>query len=80
MTRPLRDEKDFMKYRQRLIKVKTLDPIENRQQFKGRLLGVSEKRIEIEIDGGIFQIPLSNVAKANLEFDRDVLRKGHPIK
>ena len=80
LTRPLRTEKDFMKYRHRLIKVKTLDPIENRRQFKGRLLGVSEKRIEIEIDGGVFQIPLSNVGKANLEFDRDVLRKGHPIK
>jgi ribosome maturation factor RimP len=80
LTRPLRDEKDFMKYRHSLIKVKTLDPIENRRQFKGRLLGVSEKRIEIEIDGGVFQIPLSNVAKANLEFDRDVLKKGYPIK
>lgn len=80
LDRPLRGEKDFIKYRHSLIKVKTLDPIENRRQFKGRLLGISENRIEIEIDGGIFQIPLSNVAKANLEFDRDVLRKGHPIK
>jgi ribosome maturation factor RimP len=80
LTRPLRNEKDFMKYRHRLIKVKTLDPIENRRQFKGRLLGVSEKQIEIEIDGGVFQIPLSNVVKANLEFDRDVLRKEPPIK
>jgi ribosome maturation factor RimP len=80
LTRPLRNEKDFMKYCHRLIKVKTLDPIENRRQFKGRLLGVSEKQIEIEIDGGVFQIPLSNVVKANLEFDRDMLRKGNPIK
>jgi ribosome maturation factor RimP len=60
--------------------VKTVDPIENRRQFKGRLLGVSENRIEIEVDGGVFQIPLSNVAKANLEIDRDALRKEHNIK
>ena len=80
LNRPLRDEKDFVKYRHRLVKVKTHDPIENRRQFKGRLLGITENRIEIEIDGGIFQIPLSNVAKANLEFDRDVLWKGYPIK
>jgi ribosome maturation factor RimP len=80
LTRPLKTEKDFMKYRHRLIKVKTVDPIENRRQFKGRLLGVSENRIEIEGDGGIFQIPLSNVAKANLEVDQDVLRKEHPMK
>jgi ribosome maturation factor RimP len=80
LTRPLKTEKDFMKYCHRLIKVKTVDPIENRRQFKGRLLGVSENRIEIEVDGGIFQIPLSNVAKANLEIDRDALRKEHNIK
>lgn len=80
LTRPLRTEKDFMKYRHRLVKVKTVDPIENRRQFKGKLLGVFENRIEIESEEGIFQIPLSNVAKANLEVDRDVLRKGHPIK
>jgi len=80
LTRSLKTEKDFMKYCHRLIKVKTVDPIENRRQFKGRLLGVSENRIEIEGEGGVFQIPLSNVAKANLEVDRDVFRKGHPIK
>jgi ribosome maturation factor RimP len=80
LTRPLRTEKDFMKYRHRLIRIKTVNPIENRRQFKGRLLGFYENRIEIEIEGEVFQIPLSNVAKANLEIDQDVLRKGHPIK
>jgi ribosome maturation factor RimP len=80
LTRSLKTEKDFMKYCHRLIKVKTVEPIENRRQFKGRLLGVSENRIEIEGEGGVFQIPLSNVAKANLEIDRDVFRKRHPIK
>ncbi len=60
--------------------MKTVDPIENRRQFKGKLLGVSENRIEIEVSGGVFQIPLSNVAKANLEIDGDVFRKEDPIK
>jgi ribosome maturation factor RimP len=79
LTRLLKTEKDFMKYRHRLIRVKTIDPIQNRRQFKGKLLGVSEKRIEIEVDGGVFQIPLSNVAKANLEIDQDVFHKEHAI-
>ena len=35
---------------------------------------------EIEVEGGVFQIPLSNVAKANLEIDQDMLRKEHLIK
>lgn len=79
LTRSLKTEKDFMKYRHRLIRVKTIDPIRNRRRFKGKLLGVSENRIEIEVDGGVFQIPLSNVAKANLEIDQDVFRKEHTI-
>ena len=73
LTRPLKKEKDFMKYRNQIIKVKTINPIENRRQFKGKLLGISENRIEIEMDGGFFQIPLSNVAKANLEIDWNIL-------
>jgi ribosome maturation factor RimP len=69
LTRPLKSEKDFNKYRNRLITVKTVEPIENRRKFKGKLLGISESRIEIEMEGGVFQIPLSNVARANLEMD-----------
>ncbi len=80
LTRPLKTEKDFMKYLHRLVKIRTVDPIQNRRQFKGKLLWVSENGVQIEVDGGIFQIPLSNVAKANLEIDQDVLRKEHRIK
>ncbi len=80
LTRPLKTEKDFMKYRNSLIKVKTLDAIQNRRLFKGRLVGVSDSQIEIEAEGGIFQIPLSNVAKANLEVDPDLLRKERATK
>jgi ribosome maturation factor RimP len=69
LTRPLRSQKDFLKYRNHLIKLKTIAPIENRRQFKGKLLRVHENQIEIEMDGGVFQISLSNVAKANLELE-----------
>jgi ribosome maturation factor RimP len=74
LDRPLKKEEDFIKYRGRLIKVKTSHPIGVRRQFKGRLLGLSEGRIEIEADGEVFRIPLSDVAKANLEIDSYPLR------
>jgi ribosome maturation factor RimP len=80
LTRSLKTEKDFIKYCNHFIKVKTVDPIENRRQFKGKLLGVSGGRIEIKGEGGVFQISLSNVAKANLEIERDLFQKGHPTK
>ena len=69
LNRPLRNEKDFFKYRGRVIRVKTFDPIEQRRQFKGRLRGVVDNKIEMEIDKGEIHIPLSNIAKANLEIE-----------
>jgi ribosome maturation factor RimP len=69
LTRSLKTEKDFIRYCDHWIKVKTFNPIENRRQFRGKLLKFVENRIEIETEGGIFQIPLSNVAKANLEIE-----------
>jgi ribosome maturation factor RimP len=69
LTRPLRSEKDFMKHCNRLIKLRTVDPINSRQQFKGKLLGVSNNQIELEMEEGIVQIPLAKIAKANLEIE-----------
>ncbi len=80
LSRRLRTEKDFMKYRGHLIKVKTVDSVENRRQFKGRLVGISESKLEIESDGRTFQIPLSNVARANLEIDQEIFKKEHDRK
>ena len=69
LTRPLRSEKDFMKHCNRLVKLRTVDPINSRQQFKGKLLGVSNNQIELEVEEGIVQIPLAKIAKANLEIE-----------
>ena len=80
LNRLLKTEKDFMKYLHRFVKVKTVDPIENRRQFKGTLLGVSENGVEIQMEGRNFQIHLSNVVKANLEVDQDVFHKEHRMR
>jgi ribosome maturation factor RimP len=69
LNRPLKTEKDFIKYRDHLIKLKTVNPIDSRRNFKGRLRAISEGRIEMEIDGGVVTIPLADVAKANLEVE-----------
>jgi ribosome maturation factor RimP len=69
LTRSLKSEKDFVKYQNRLIKVTTRQAIGNRRQWRGRIQGVEGDQIQIEVDGELLQIPLSNVAKANLEID-----------
>lgn len=76
LNRPLKTYKDFIRYCKHLVQIKTFSPIGNRRRFKGRLQEVSENRIGIEVDGVLFQIPISNVAKAHLEIDPEMLQKG----
>ena len=77
LNRSLKRIEDFMKYRNQIVRVKTFNPIENRRHFKGKLLDVSENWIKIGMEGRVFQIPLSNVSKANLEMDLFTGAKPH---
>jgi len=69
LTRPLRKPEDFDKYRNRLAKVKTFEPVEGRRNFKGTLLGLEGGKVHLEVGGRIFEIPLPSIAKANLEIE-----------
>ena len=69
LDRPLKRREDFIKHRNRLISVKTIAPIENQRRFKGKLLGVSENGIEIDVERKVVQVLFANIEKANLEID-----------
>ena len=69
LNRPLKQEKDFIKYHDRQVRVTTNEPIGNRRHFKGRLRGIEDHQIRIEVDQEVFQIPLTKIAKAHLETD-----------
>ena len=69
LDRPLKNERDFIRFSERHIRVKTIDPIGKQKSFKGKLRKCLEGRIEMETDGGIVEISLSNIARANLEVE-----------
>jgi ribosome maturation factor RimP len=69
LDRPLKNERDFMRFSGRRIRVKTIDPIGKQKNFKGKLRTCMEGRIEMETDGGTVEILLSNIARANLEVE-----------
>jgi len=69
LDRPLKNERDFIRFCERRIRVKTIDPIGKQKSFKGKLRTCVEGRIEMETDGRIVEIPLSNIARANLEVE-----------
>lgn len=69
LDRPLRREKDFARYTGKRARLRTRDPIDGRRNFSGTLKGVEDGRVAIECDGQLFKLPLSEVAKANLEME-----------
>jgi len=78
LDRPLKKPEDYERFKGRLVKVKTfekLDPDERghtRKTFVGELLGLEGGTVRIlqqDKKGGVVEIPLDGIAKANLEFD-----------
>lgn len=78
LDRPLKKPADYERFKGRLVKVKTfekLDPDErghSRKTFTGELLGLEAGRVRIrqlDTKGGVVEIPLDGIAKANLELD-----------
>jgi ribosome maturation factor RimP len=51
-----------------LAKIKTRMPVEQQKKFAGRLVGVEDGAVKLEVDGGrIVAIALTNIDKARLE-------------
>jgi len=69
LNRILKKEKDFKRFKERPVKIRTHSAVGKKRNFRGRLLGCRRGLIHIEVEGQVLHIPLSNVAKANLEFE-----------
>ena len=64
--RPLRKKKDFEKFTDEEIKVKTFQPVKERRKFKGILKKVDDIGIRVQCDNDIYNIEFNNISKANL--------------
>lgn len=68
--RPLFKLADFERFIGKTAKIKLLVGVQGRKNFKGRLQGVTDsKLINIEVDGEPFDLPYSDIARANLVGD-----------
>ena len=66
LDRSLKREKDFLKFKGKRIRLHSLSPIDNKRKFTGILADFKDQIIFIDLDGKPFEIPLSQVTKANL--------------
>ena len=59
LERPLKTERDFIKYKGELVEVKVFQPINGKKIFEGELIGLMEGKIVISQNGN------------NIEFEKD---------
>lgn len=75
LDRPLRREQDFARFAGQKARIRMVEGqvpgAEGRRNFSGTLRGAKEGRVEIECDGRSYQLPVEDVAKANLVPDWD---------
>lgn len=67
LDRPLKKEADFVRFTGQLAKIRTRLPIEQQKRFLGRLAGVEDGAVKLEVEGRTVVIPFSNIDKARLE-------------
>jgi ribosome maturation factor RimP len=73
LDRPLTRRADFDRFRGAEARVETDVPIEGRRRFRGRLLGVVDDQLRLQLAEGEQAIPCSMIRKAKLVLTDDLL-------
>lgn len=61
---------DYERFAGHLAKIKSRSPIKNQRNFRGRIVGLADSEVLFEDNtSGPVRIPVSNIAKANLEIN-----------
>jgi ribosome maturation factor RimP len=72
MDRALKTPSDFQRFAGRLAKISTIEPIGQAKFFEGRLRGLAEGKVRMELKGKetrIVEIPMETIRKANLAIE-----------
>ena len=74
LDRVLKKDKDFQRFSGRKIKLKTHRAQNGRRNFKGKIVRCEQGIVELEDgEGRVFSFPLTDIEKARLEIDFDLL-------
>jgi len=64
--RPLSGINDFQRFQGELVRIKTIEPIDGRKNFKGVLAGTSDGNVNINVENRVFSIPCEGIKRARL--------------
>ncbi|MGC1366365.1 MAG: hypothetical protein WA829_11770, partial [Candidatus Acidiferrum sp.] len=69
MDRALRKPAEYERFRGRMAKISTTEPLEEMNYFEGRLAGIVDGKVRMELKGKaarVVELPLEKIRKANL--------------
>ena len=66
LDRKLTKPAEFERFAGRLARISTLEPVDNQKFFEGRLAGIADGKVQIEIKGRVIALPMEGIRKANL--------------
>lgn len=72
LERPLKRREDFERFIGSRARVRLSEPVEGRKNFRGEIMGCDEEGVSLRVEGKVYKIPFSSVAKANLDPDVEV--------
>ncbi|MEN8720886.1 MAG: ribosome maturation factor RimP [Oceanococcaceae bacterium] len=64
--RPLAKPAHFAMFMGELAKVRTHMPVEDRRNFRGRIVALDEDAVHLEVDGETFVVPFADIERARL--------------
>jgi len=78
LDRPLRRETDFIRFQGEQVRVRLTEGVDGRRNFSGRLCGAHDGLVQIDCDGRIYNLPIGDIAKANLvpDWDKELKRSA----
>jgi ribosome maturation factor RimP len=66
LDRKLRNSAEFERFAGRKARISLSEPVENATFYEGRLAGVSEGMVRLEVNGRMLLLPLERIRKASL--------------
>jgi ribosome maturation factor RimP len=78
LDRPLRRERDFARFVGESARIRLNDGVEGRRNFHGTLRAAKDGRVEIACDGRSYEVPIDDIARANLvpDWEREFHRSA----
>jgi ribosome maturation factor RimP len=76
--RPLVKREDYERFKGREAKLELARPISGRRRFKGRLAGLAEDRVRLDLGAEIVELPLAQIQRAKLILTDELLAASAP--